>query len=156
MPKDILTIAGAINVLYNKIYGYSSEDSDMTEMKMHKILYFAQKQHYNNFGKWLFNEDFKGWVHGPINRKTRNAMNYSMLPEVTYEDLTLEEEYTIREVIHDYGQFSAYQLKGLSHQESAYKKSRAGLSEKERGNRTINKVDIIDDIAKEQEKSTYS
>ena len=149
MAKEIIEIAGAINTLYGKIYAYSSEENDMTEMKMHKLLYFSQKKHYNNFGEWLFNEDLEGWVHDPVSRTVRTY--FGILPEVNADDLTLEEEYTIREVLHDYGKYSAIYLRELSHQDEAYKTSRKGLSPKERGEEVINKMDIINDVANEQE-----
>lgn len=145
MTRDILEIAGAINTLYQRIYSGSLEKN---EMKMHKLLYFAQKKHYSNFGEWLFDDDFEGWVHGPVNKRVRNQI--LKLPVVELEDLTLEEEYTIREIVFDYGQFSALYLKKLSHQDNAYKKSRIGLRPNERGEEIINKSDIINDIINEQ------
>lgn len=153
MAKDIITIAGAINNLYEKIYTKSPEENDMTEMKMHKLLYFAQKRHFSNFGEWLFEEDFEGWVHGPVNRKVRGYFDF--LPKVLTDELTLEEEYTIREVLHDYGKYSAFHLRELSHRDKAYKISRKGLSEQERGEEIILKDDIIIDIAIEQEEMIY-
>lgn len=153
MAKDIITIAGAIYNLYERIYAKSPEENDMTEMKMHKLLYFAQKQHYLNFGEWLFADEFEGWVHGPVNREVRN--HFEFLPVVQTEDLALEEEYTIREVLHDYGKYSAFHLRELSHQDEAYKISRRGLSPKERGEEVIAKENIILDIAEEQDEIIY-
>jgi len=148
MPKDIITIAGAINTLYKKIFNYSQEENDMTEMKMHKLLFFAQQRHYQNFGEWLFEEDFEGWVHGPVNRRVRNC--FSLLPEVKIDELTLEEEYTIREIIHEYGKYTASYLRTLSHDEYSYKQSRIGLEPDEKGDKIIKKSDIIVDIANKQ------
>lgn len=143
MPRDILTIASAIKTLYEEIYNVSDEDNDLTELKMHKLLYFAQKQHYGNFGEWLFEEDFEGWVHGPVNRKVRNS--FISLQKFDGQ-LTPEEEYTIREVIFDYGKFPGWYLRNLSHEDSCYKISREGLRDDERGDRVIPKENIIKDI----------
>lgn len=118
MPRDILFIASAIKHFYELVYDVTEEENDLSEMKMHKLLYFAQKQHYANFGEWLFNEDFEGWVHGPVNR----------------------------EVVYDYGKYSAGVLRNLSHQDQAYKNSRKGLSEFEAGNTLVQKSDMIFDI----------
>lgn len=149
MVKDIITIAGAINTLYDKIYASYFDENDMTEMKLHKLLYFAQKKHYQNFGKWLFREDFEGWVHGPVNRDVRRSFN--KLPTINYSDLTLDEEYTIRETLHEYGRYSAWHLRELSHMEPAYKKSRIFLKEDEPGNELIPKDDLIEDISYEKD-----
>jgi len=153
MPKDIITIAGAINTLYKKIYANTPIENDMTEMKMHKLLYFAQKRHYLHFGEWLFKEDFEGWVHGPVNRKVRHMFDF--LPEVNSTDLSFEEEYTIREIVHEYGRYSALFLRDLSHKDKAYKISRKGLKPDEAGEEIIKKNDIISVIAEEQEKYLY-
>jgi uncharacterized phage-associated protein len=138
MPKDIVSIAAAIQDLYNKIY----EEDDMTEMKMHKMLYFAQKTHYQNFGMWLFNDDFEGWKHGPVNRKVRQSFNCLS----QYEELTPEEEYTIREIVYDYGQYSAGVLRKMSHDDSCYRKSREGLDPDDPGDKIISKEHIINDM----------
>ncbi|MGO0058671.1 Panacea domain-containing protein [Brevibacillus fluminis] len=143
MPRDILTIASAVKTLYEAIFNVSGEESDLTEMKMHKLLYFAQKNHYSNFGEWLFNEDFEGWKHGPVNRTVRSSFHFLS----TFDgELSPEEEFTIREVIYEYGTMPAWQLRNLSHDDSCYKKSRIGLSEDDVGNRIILKENIIKDI----------
>ncbi|WP_010276376.1 Panacea domain-containing protein [Paenibacillus senegalensis] len=141
--SDILRIAAAMTRIYEEVYGSISEVSDLTEMKMHKLLYFAQKNHYFNFGEWLFDDDFQGWVHGPVNKKIRT--NFSYLDQDV--EITLEEEYTIREVVHEYGKFSAGYLRNLSHEDDAYKNSRIGLMEDQAGDRTIAKDDIITDLS---------
>lgn len=125
----------------------------MSEMKLHKLLYFAQKRHYKNFGCWLFDDDFEGWVHGPVNKRVRAS--FDMLPDVKRDELTLEEEYTIREILHEYGHYTASQLRNLSHQEYAYKQSRIGLGPEEPGDRIIKKEEIIFDIVSEQNQELY-
>jgi uncharacterized phage-associated protein len=143
MARDILDIASALRDMYLSVFGLSEEESDLTEMKMHKLLYFAQKIHYKHFGEWLFDDEFEGWIHGPVNRKVRAVFMY--LPPFDGE-LTPEEEYTLREVIYDYGRYTAGYLRNLSHQETAYKISREGLREDEPGNRVISKNDMILDM----------
>lgn len=143
MPRDILDIASAVKTIYNTVFCNDGEQSDLTEMKMHKLLYFSQKKHYENFGTWLFNDDFEGWVHGPVNRQVRSE--YYLLDDFEGE-LTPEEEYTIREVVYDYGKFSAGYLRNISHDDEAYKISRYGLRDGESGSNRIEKGNIIKDI----------
>ncbi|MDQ0412742.1 Panacea domain-containing protein [Mesobacillus stamsii] len=141
MAKDIIEIARSIQSFYTNIL----QKSDLTEMKMHKLLYFAQKKHYENFGEWLFEDDFQGWVHGPVNRKVRSSY-FNIFVSEDSTNLTLEEELTIREIIFEYGDYPAEVLSEMSHDEDAYKISRQGLGPKEIGTRTIKKSDIIKDI----------
>lgn len=139
MPRDILEIADSMKNLYESIF-----QENLTELKMHKMLYFAQKKHYEYFGEWLFEDDFEGWVHGPVNRKIRSF--YAYFDGSMQVELTPEEEYTVREVVFEYGRYSQWVLRDMSHEESCYKKSRYGLSETDRGNRVISKEDIISDM----------
>jgi len=143
MPRDILQIAGALKNIYDFVFNENSEVSDLTEMKMHKLLYFAQKRHFEIFGEWLFEDDFEGWVHGPVNRKVRSMFMFLDGSEI---ELTPEEEYTLREIVYDYGKYSAGYLRNLSHQDKAYQISRNGLNDDEPGNNVILKENIIRDI----------
>ncbi|AXF54640.1 Panacea domain-containing protein [Salicibibacter kimchii] len=142
MAKDILAIASALDSLYNKINGFEKTDSDLSEMKMHKLLYFAQKYHYYHFGKWLFNEDFEGWIHGPVSKTYRNNKDDLSCDE----SISLEEEYTLRDVIFELGDYGAYELRDLSHEENAFRISRKELCSNERGYKIIKKEHIISDM----------
>lgn len=143
--RNILEIASALNTIYQQVYS-PLRKNDMTEMKMHKMLYFAQKIHYQNFGKWLFEEDFEGWVHGPVNKEVRNKFTTIKLIPFDINKLTPEEEYTIRETVFEYGQYDALTLREMSHNDNAYINSRKGLEPNEHGNKIIKKEDIIIDI----------
>lgn len=149
MQRDILEIAAAVKRLYLSIFKMTEIENDLTEMKLHKLLYFCQKRHYENFGEWLFADDFEGWVHGPVNKKVRNNF-YLLDDQVT---LTDEEEYTIREVLHEYGPLSAWTLREMSHADECYKISRAGLSAHDQGNAIILKENMILDMRKNDEDS---
>lgn len=145
MAKDVLIIAAALKSIYEEVFDLSPDESDLDELKMHKLLYFAQQRHFSNFGEWLFNDDFEGWVHGPVNKKVRAAFiyldNYS-------EEISLEEDYSIREIVYEYGKFSSWYLRDLSHEEQAYKTSRIGLGEYDAGDRIITKANIMGDLSK--------
>ena len=42
--------------------------SSMNELKLQKLLYYAQAWHLAVFGSRLFDERFQAWVHGPVCR----------------------------------------------------------------------------------------
>ncbi|HEU4965656.1 MAG TPA: type II toxin-antitoxin system antitoxin SocA domain-containing protein, partial [Bacilli bacterium] len=140
MTSNVLRIASALKSLYESIYGTSN---DLTEMKMHKLLYFAQKTHFKNFGEWMIEEEFEGWQHGPVNTEVRQSFHHL---DRYQGSLSLEEEYTLREVIHDYGGYTAGGLRNLSHLDACYKQSREGLAEDERGSQVISKETIMLDV----------
>jgi uncharacterized phage-associated protein len=42
------------------------ESSDLTNMKLQKVLYYAQGHHVGQYGKPLFGDQIEAWSHGPV------------------------------------------------------------------------------------------
>ena len=59
--EKALTVAKALYNMYKDMFGKS-----MDEMKMHKIMYFTQRESVIVNREFLFNEDFQGWKYGPV------------------------------------------------------------------------------------------
>lgn len=138
MSKE-LTFA---NHLLNQYFEITGEHLD--ELKLHKMMYFSQKLAYGLTNTPIFLEDFEGWVHGPVLPSLRGYFK----PGYTHqnsEELTDTEEYIANCVIHEYGQYTSWGLRNLSHEESAWQKSREGFNADERGNNKILKSDISED-----------
>src|SRR5579871_1664070 len=38
----------------------------LTNLKLQKLLYYAQAWHLVHKDKYLFSEDFQAWIHGPV------------------------------------------------------------------------------------------
>lgn len=57
------------------VYKYYLKETDekIDEMKLHKLLYFVQRESYVLLGKPMFNEDFEGWIHGPVSKEVRSC-----------------------------------------------------------------------------------
>ena len=43
----------------------------LDEMKLHKLLYFTQRESFAILGKPAFEGDFEGWKYGPVSREVR-------------------------------------------------------------------------------------
>lgn len=41
-------------------------NNDLTNLKLQKILYFAQAEHLKEFGKVLFKDEIEAWQYGPV------------------------------------------------------------------------------------------
>lgn len=41
-------------------------NNDLTNLKLQKILYFAQAEHLKEFGKKLFEDKIEAWQYGPV------------------------------------------------------------------------------------------
>lgn len=46
-----------------------NENNDLTNLKLQKILYFAQVEYLKQFGKVLFENDIEAWQYGPVIRE---------------------------------------------------------------------------------------
>ena len=134
------------------IYSYenfSNSQLDNQELKLQKLMYFAQRESYALTGEPLFDNEFEGWIHGPV------------LPELRYyfdehykstqnSDLILcdRDKYIINSTIAKYGQYDAWYLRNLSHDEISWKNARKGLSVYENGDNKLSLEDIEEDAKK--------
>lgn len=117
-----------------------------SELKLQKLMYLLQRQTLAMTGKPLFRDSFEGWVHGPVLPSLRFLLEEPQLCEES--DLSAEEKYLIDNVIFEYGRYSAWELRDLTHEETSWKKSREGLSDSDYGAEQIK----IEDIKKDAEK----
>lgn len=118
--------------LYDMYYERKGEHMD--EMKMHKLMYFSQRESlmYNN--KPLFDSAFYGWKYGPVLKEVRSEFwghstpFASVVGRVSGDTMTL-----LRNVLDRYGSLSSWKLSSLSHEEFSWKKARMGLEAGEDG-----------------------
>ncbi len=102
---------------------------NMTNLRLQKLVYYAQAWHLALTGKPLFAEDFEAWVHGPVSyglwnkyREYRwNPLPKPSGPIVEMDDETLD---ILNEVWDAYGQFSAKRLEELTHTEAPWVNAR--------------------------------
>lgn len=58
---DVLKVASYLCQRYKDTYGVQ-----MDEMKLHKLLYFTQREAIIQTGAPMFHEKFKAWKYGPV------------------------------------------------------------------------------------------
>lgn len=100
----------------------------ISNLKLQKLVYYAQGFHLAMYGKPLFSEDIIAWAHGPVvpslYRKYK-AYGAEGIPR-TDEGIDLS-KYTenvcslLDEIYEVYGQFSAWKLRNLTHEEPPWK-----------------------------------
>ena len=135
------------NYLVNAYERITDTRFEYSELMLQKLMYFAQKTSLALTGKPLFHENFEGWIHGPVLKSLRGYFDTAS-PVVEEDALSETDKYIIENTIHSYGQFSAWKLRDITHEEYSWKKSMEGLSNSEYGFETI----LIDDIRKDAEK----
>lgn len=159
MPKEkgVLNMLSLMTVVYGFENRYrETNQTKMDEMKMHKLLYFAQRESYAVYDEPLFDEDFHGWRYGPVLHEVRNYYSHDCIDPFTnakQQELLLNNEnddkkkYTglLKSVFDEYSSIDSWSLSLLSQKECSWKQSRKGLRESEHGDKVISKKDIRKD-----------
>lgn len=117
------------------------------EMKLHKILYFAQRESFAITGNPLFDGQLRGWKYGPVSPEVRMHYTKDGLNADT-QDVAIEAAYIIKNVLIEYGAIASWKLSQMTHTELSWQNSRIGLTSDQNGNRPI----ANDDIKKDAEK----
>ena len=94
----------------------------ISNLKVQKLLYYAQGFHLAVYDAPVFPEAIKAWAHGPVVPQV-----YHLYKDYGYQPITVErvnlDDYTpaIRELLDEvwsvYGQFTASKLEGMTHNE---------------------------------------
>jgi uncharacterized phage-associated protein len=112
------------------IHWASSEEdsSDLTNMKLQKVLYYAQGHHLGKYGTPLFADQIEAWSHGPVVRSVYGVYKdagsnpvESKRPEFDWDDFTAQHNDFLSAVWNSYGGFTAARLRNMSHAEPPWK-----------------------------------
>lgn len=117
--------------LYKAYYSDNSEYMD--EMKMHKLMYFSQRESLMLYDKCLFEEDFYGWKYGPVLKSVRLEFRNDKPYSKVVINLSKEEKKLLDGVLERYGKLNSWILSSLSHAELSWRQARKGLEEGENG-----------------------
>lgn len=127
---------------------YSVENNGcmIDEMKLHKLLYFAQKESYIQTDKPLFKEKFEGWKYGPVSTDVRDAYGkntFSKTRALNTFKVTQDFVNIMDSVFNMYASKDSWTLSRLTHSETSWKNSRKDLIDGANGSNTILDNDII-------------
>ncbi|ETD72359.1 hypothetical protein V757_04390 [Pelistega indica] len=103
------------------------EDGEATisNLKLQKLLYYAQGYSLALFGQKLFDENISCWTHGPVVESIYHQFKIygsSPLPVAHIEMNKYNDEhlYILNRVRREYGQFTAWKLRDMTHEELPY------------------------------------
>ncbi|HEY4266874.1 MAG TPA: type II toxin-antitoxin system antitoxin SocA domain-containing protein [Galbitalea sp.] len=104
------------------------DDEDaISNLKLQKLLYYAQGFSLALTGNALFPEQIKAWVHGPVVPSVwqdyRECAGDAIPRPSDFDPATLDaqDRGVIEEVYAVYGQFSAWRLREMTHRERPWK-----------------------------------
>jgi uncharacterized phage-associated protein len=111
-------------------YFLSLTDEDagdlISNLKLQKLLYYAQGFHLAIFDEPLFSESIEAWIHGPVVPEVyRYYKSYGSDPippeEYDSEYFTKDIQEYLDEIYSVFGQYSAWKLREMTHDEKPWK-----------------------------------
>lgn len=121
---NVLDVA---NYFIVKSHNEQGDDADITILKLQKLCYYAQGLHLATKNQPLFNNDLLAWTHGPVVKELHDAFGGRGAVvidkpnlELAQMSITPEELETINDVYSYFGQFSAWKLRNMTHQEAPW------------------------------------
>ena len=121
----------------------------MDEMKMHKLMYFAQRESLMYSNELLFDGTFYGWKYGPVLKEVRRAYKVEEYFASVKQEVSESTQTLLKKVLERYGSLSSWKLSSLSHEEFSWKKARAGLASEEDGDVALSLDALKVDATKE-------
>ena len=118
----------------------------LTHMKLQKLIYYAQAWHLGNFGEPLFEGRFEAWTHGPVCPEIYHEYKQYQNKEISYPNQDVCDSATgclsdiaaklpeeicgfLNSIADDYMNFTAYQLRAMSHKENPWMEASKGQDE---------------------------
>lgn len=103
-----------------------NEGDGISNLKLQKLVYYAQGFHLALFDKPLFDDQISAWTHGPVveslyhQYKAHGSNSIPLPADFDKEALSGDEFGLIAEVFEVFGQFSAWKLRNMTHEESPW------------------------------------
>ena len=123
------TLAEYLIYLNHKIQG---QDTDITPMKLQKLLYYCQGYSLALTGKPIFSEPIKAWTHGPVidsvyqeYKKYKNAV-IPVNEKINFEDIDETVKSIADFVVDEKKWLNAYALSDSTHREDPWKSTFEG------------------------------
>lgn len=126
----------------------------ITNLKLQKLVYYAQAWNLAILDKQLFSEDFEAWIHGPVIPALYQSYSAFSWRPIVRDDLNEDSlqaivaEFSpdvlkvIKDVEYEYFGMEAYELEKLTHNEDPWIISRDGLPDDVPSNNIITKYII--------------
>lgn len=137
---DVIKIASYIYKRYKE-----EMNTEIDEMKLHKLLYFSQRESIIRTGQPMFCEVFAAWKYGPVIVGVRKLFKNKALNKYPTPEELLPYNDSLNYVFNNYARKDSWTLSILTHGESSWQKAREGYEEDEHCDVLLN----LDDIKKD-------
>lgn len=106
-----------------------AEEEELSNLKLQKLLYYAQGHHLAANGAPLFTEQIQAWSHGPVVPEVYRAFKgFGATPielpdddPFSWQDVDLSTAQFLSAVWNTYGGYSAGRLRNMTHEEPPWR-----------------------------------
>lgn len=135
----------------------NDEDSgdSISNLKLQKLLYYAQGVHLALHDEPLFREPIKAWEHGPVVPEVyrdyaRHGSSNIPNTRIDHSTFSEKERQTMDEVYQVFGQFSAWKLRNMTHDEPPWKDTRPNGTITHEKLKEYFKTQLVEDDAEDE------
>lgn len=128
---------------------------NITNLKLQKLLYYAQGFHLAISGEPLFEEEIQAWLHGPVVPEVYSryrSFTYNDIDErydMRMGDLTAEERELLDDVWNMFKKYSGKVLEEMTHNEDPWISAREGLGTFDYSDQIIERREIEEYFSRE-------
>lgn len=122
----------------------------ITEMKLHKLLYFSQRESFIQLDRPIFEDKFQAWRYGPVIVAVRDLYKAGMLNQMPDADEVRPYENVFKVIMSEYAPKDTWSLSDMTHAESSWKNARIGLNPSDLGSNEMDTEDIRKDAFRAQ------
>lgn len=126
---------------------------EVTPLMLQKLLYFIQGIYSALYGKPIFTEDCRAWIHGPVYPEVYDLFRdfkynpiddarFALLEE-TADVLTDDEKKVIDLVMNTFGMYGGKVLERITHNEEPWKEARKGYGDSIPSSEVLSKESIM-------------
>ena len=115
-------------ISHNHVKAMLDEADGISNLKLQKLLYYAQGAVLAITGTPLFNDDIVAWEHGPVVPAVYHLYKHNGRNGIPFTDeMRVQEKYTqeengiLEDVYNEFGQYSAWKLRNMTHEETPWK-----------------------------------
>lgn len=127
---------------------FAKEHGDyISQLKLQKMVYYADAWFLVNNGSPLVSEEFEAWVHGPVVRTLYHRFKEyrwnPILEDVAFPDLDELQAEHLAEIYDEFGKYSGYELEQMTHDEQPWIEARGNCEPDEACENLINKDTML-------------